>query len=136
MTKKITCFTAMLLFACTGFSQVKKTTVPVTATQVTVKSKTEAPSPVPHTGRYELYSGVPTLYIGHVIMLDNGKYKVAFDTDENNYDETGTYRYHADTQTIEWISGMFFNNNWKGKFVSKDGGYRIEFNKSSYAESK
>ena len=87
-----------------------------------------------HLGRYELYSGIPTMYIGHIILLSGGKYKVAFSTDEDNY-EIGSYAYHADTNTIEWITGMFKHNNWGGKMVSRNGGYRIEFNKASYADS-
>ena len=63
-------------------------------------------------GRYELYSGIPTMYIGHVILLGNGKYKAAFDSDETNY-EVGSYIFHPDTNTIEWVSGMFKNNNKK-----------------------
>jgi len=35
-----------------------------------------------------VYSGIPTMYIGHIVLLADGKYKVAFGTDENNY-ETG-----------------------------------------------
>lgn len=89
-----------------------------------------------HLGRYELYAGIPAMNIGHVILLNNGKYKVAFSTDEDNYDETGTYIFHPDTNTIEWTAGMFKNNNWGGKMVKKDKGFRIEFNKSAYAESK
>ncbi len=87
-----------------------------------------------HLGRYELYSGIPTMYIGHIILLSGGKYKVAFSTDEDNY-EIGSYAFHSETNTIEWVSGMFKNNNWGGKLVSRNGGYRIEFNKASYADS-
>lgn len=89
-----------------------------------------------HLGRYEFYSGIPSMYLGHLILLPDGKYKVAFDTDENNYDESGRYIFHEDTQTIEWTAGMFRNNNWGGKFIKTDNGFRIEFNKAGYAESK
>lgn len=130
------CSVAFVLCMQVGFAQVKKTAAKVN-TPVAV-NKTTAPAPVeqtgPHLGNYELYSGIPTMYIGHFILLGNGKYKVAFDTDPENYDETGIYSFHADTNTIEWISGMFKNNNWGGKFVKKDNGYRIEFNKASYGE--
>ena len=98
-------------------------------------AKTVVPESNIHLGRYELYSGIPTMYIGHIIMMAGGKYKVAFDTDENNYAQ-GTYAFHPETNTIEWISGMFKNNNWGGKLVAKPGsGFRIEFNKASYADS-
>ncbi len=88
-----------------------------------------------HVGRYEIYAGVPSMYLGHVILLANGKYKVAFNTDEENYDETGVYRFNNDTQTIEWVAGMFKNNNWGGKLVKKDNTYRIEFTSTSFADS-
>ena len=97
--------------------------------------KTVVPESNIHLGRYELYSGIPTMYIGHIVMMTGGKYKVAFDTDENNYAQ-GTYAFHPETNTIEWISGMFKNNNWGGKLVTRTGsGFRIEFNKASYADS-
>ena len=86
-------------------------------------------------GRYELYSGIPSMYLGHFILLNTGKYKVAFDTDEDNYDVSGSYIFHADTQTIEWTGGMFKNNNWGGKLVKKENGFRIEFNKATFGES-
>ena len=89
-----------------------------------------------HLGRYEFYSGIPSMYIGHLILLPDGKYKVAFNTDETNYDESGRYIFHEDTQTIEWTAGMFRNNNWGGTYVKTENGFRIEFNKAGYAESK
>lgn len=106
----------------------------IVAPTVAVAAKPSAETNL-HLGKYELYSGIPTMYIGHIIMMAGGKYKVAFDTDENNY-APGTYSFHQDTNTIEWISGMFKNNNWGGKLVTRPGnGYRIEFNKASYADS-
>jgi len=68
-------------------------------------------------------------------MLGNGKYKVAFNTDEENYDETGTYALHNNENTIEWLSGMFKNNNWGGKLVKKENGYGIEFSKNHFLET-
>lgn len=90
----------------------------------------------PELGRYELYSGIPSMHIGHFILLENGRYKVAFETDEDNYDETGTFALHSDTNTIEWLGGMFRNNNWGGKLVKKDGHIRIEFNPATYGDHK
>lgn len=88
-------------------------------------------------GRYELYAGVPSIYLGHMILQENGKYKVAFNTDEDNYDEMGRYVFHAETNTIEWQFGIFRNNNWGGKVVTKENGsIRIEFTPTSYAEIK
>jgi hypothetical protein len=88
-----------------------------------------------HLGRYELYSGIPSIYLGHFILLNTGKYKVAFESDEDNYDVSGSYIFHADTQTIEWKGGMFKSNNWGGKLVKKENGFRIEFNKATFGES-
>jgi hypothetical protein len=83
-----------------------------------------------------LYSGIPSIYLGHFILLANGKYKVAFNTDEENYDERGTYVFHKDTNTIEWQAGMFHGNNWGGKIVKTEKGFRIQFNKATYGDSK
>jgi hypothetical protein len=97
---------------------------------------TKPVSPNLHLGRYELYSGIPSMYLGHLVLLADGRYKIAFDNDEDNYDESGKYRFDENTSTIEWLSGMFKNNNWGGKLIKKDGtGYRIEFNKATFADS-
>ena len=133
--------------AATGFAQSKSgtKTTPVAKNQSTPAAKnvnvvnatvTALPVSAPHVGRYELYAGVHPMYIGHFILLSNGKYKVAFDTDENNYDETGKYTYNSATNTIEWISGMFKNNNWGGKFEKNEKGFHIQLNKNTYADSK
>jgi hypothetical protein len=126
------CLCLLGLCVHSGFSQAKKATAkqPVTAPIVTAAVQGSL-----HLGRYELYSGIPSMYLGHFILLDNGKYKVAFDTDENNY-EVSNYIYHEDTKTIEWVNGLFKNNNWDGKLVSTDKGFRIQFNKATFAESK
>ncbi len=89
-----------------------------------------------HLGRYNLYSGIPSMYIGHMILLENGKYSVAFSSNEDDYDNSGVYVFHEETQTIEWISGMFKNNNWGGKYSKNEANtFRIVFNKGSFAES-
>ncbi len=75
------------------------------------------------------------MYIGHLVLLTGGKYKVALSTDESNY-ETGDYTFDTATSTIEWKTGLFHNNNWKGKLVNISGNnYRIEFNKVTFADS-
>ena len=109
----------------------------VTATAVSTTAVAENKTGSLHLGRYEIYAGVPSMYIGHMILQENGRYKVAFNTDEDNYDEMGRYVYHPETNTIEWQFGMFKNNNWGGKVVTKESGrIRIEFNPTSYAELK
>lgn len=106
----------------------------VTNTTAAVAVKTAVSSL--RLGRYELYSGLPSMYLGHFLLLADGRYKVAFDNDEADYDETGTYLFHEDTQTIEWLGGMFKSNNWDGKFIRKEGNTcRIEFNKVTFADS-
>ena len=88
-----------------------------------------------HLGRYELYSGIPTMYLGHIILMEDGKYKTAFSTDEDNY-ELGTYAFNNETSTIEWLTGVFKHNNWSGKLVRRSASsYRIEFNKATFADS-
>jgi hypothetical protein len=88
-----------------------------------------------HLGKYELYSGIPSMYLGQLILEKDGKYRIAFNTDEDNFD-TGTYVFHPENSTIEWTSGMFRNNNWGGKYISRgSGAFRIEFNKATFAES-
>ena len=88
-----------------------------------------------HLGKYNLYSGIPTMYIGHIILQADGKYKVAFGTDEDNY-EIGKYTFHAASNSIEWLTGLFKNKGWSGKLSTTSGNAnRIEFNKATYAET-
>jgi hypothetical protein len=129
------------LIVCSGFTQSfnvekKETSFYNTAAQIMFNLTAGVENNTLPLGRYELYSGIPAMYLGHFILLGNGKYKVAFNTDEANYDESGVYKFHAETNTIEWISGMFKNNNWGGKLVKKDKGFTIEFNKATYGDSK
>lgn len=88
-----------------------------------------------HMGKYDLYSGIPTMYIGHIILLADGKYKVANGTDETNY-EIGNYSFNSATNSIEWTNGLFKTKGWGGKMVAKSGNiFRIEFNSTTYAET-
>ena len=107
-----------------------------TVTSTTASAASETTKIVdPHLGKYDLYSGIPSMYIGHLILLTGGKYKVALSTDEANY-EYGNYTFDAVTNTIDWQNGLFKNNNWKGKLVNKStNNFRIEFNISTFAES-
>jgi hypothetical protein len=116
--------------------QVNKNNLRVGTRAVTANtSQVPQPENSLHLGRYDLYSGIPTMYLGHLILLADGKYKVAFSTDEENY-ETGNYLFHPGSNTIEWLSGMFRSNGWTGKLSSKGANiFRIEFNKATYAET-
>lgn len=90
-----------------------------------------------HLGRYELFSGIPSMNIGHFVLLQDGKYKVAFSDDQHVDYENGTYLFHPETNTIEWLSGLFHNNRWAGKIVAKNSySYRIEFNKVTFGDSR
>lgn len=104
----------------------------ITATSTQRTDETMAAKGV--TGRYDLYSGIPTVYLGTLVMMDGGKYKVSFSTDENDF-ESGTYAYHAGSTSIEWLSGLFKRKEWGGKLIKKEAGYRIELNKSTFAEN-
>jgi hypothetical protein len=118
-----------------GTSLPVKTEAPVTSQKpVTVVPNVNESIPAGFLGRYELYAGIPSTYLGHFILLADGRYQVAFASNENDY-ETGLYRYHADTQSVEWISGMFYNNAWKGTITSRgNNNTRLDFNKAAYAE--
>jgi len=83
-------------------------------------------------GKYAWYSGIPSMYMGVFILQEDGKYKVALSNDETNY-ELGTYKFNADTNSIEWLTGLFKNNNWAGKISIPDNKIRIQFNRASYA---
>ena len=76
----------------------------------------------------------PTGHFPHLVLLKDGKYKLAFSTDEENY-ENGSYIFHSDTDSIEWLNGLFKNKNWGGKLVNRGAAFRIELNKTPYAES-
>jgi hypothetical protein len=107
----------------------------VATTNAVGKTVAEAATPVEHLGRYDLYSGIPTMYIGHCIILGGGKYKVALSTDESNY-ENGEYTFNKATNSFDWETGLFHRNSWKGKLINKGGNsFRIEFNRATFADS-
>lgn len=86
-------------------------------------------------GKYDLYSGIPTMYIGHIILAGDGVYKVAFGTDESNY-EIGKYSFDETANNIIWLTGLFKNKGWGGKVTAKSATVsRIEFNNVTYAEN-
>ncbi len=86
-------------------------------------------------GKYNIYSGIPVMYIGNFELKEGGNYIVALVSDDANY-ATGTYVYHADTNTIEWKTGFFWQKKWEGKIISQPGGFsRIQFNRATYGDS-
>lgn len=92
----------------------------------------QVPAQLP--GRYAIYTGVQKTYIGHFILLTNGVYKVALNSAEESYG-TGTYRYDMGKNGIDWTGGLFFTNQWGGKWsVDSTSKARIVLNKQTYAE--
>ncbi len=83
-------------------------------------------------GGYNIFSGIPSMYIGHFELKEGGNYIVALSSDDNSY-ATGTYTFNAATSTIEWKTGFFWQKKWGGKLISDS---HIEFNKSTYGDSK
>lgn len=83
-------------------------------------------------GKYAWYSGIPSMYMGVLILQEDGKYKVSLSNDESNF-ELGTYKFNTETNSIEWLTGLFKNNNWAGKITIPDNKVRIQFNRASYA---
>ena len=126
----LVCLAISMLGVQQGFSQATKTAAKTAAAKLAAQVVKEAG---PHLGMYELYSGTPTIYLGHLVLMADGKYKLAFSTDEENY-EIGKYVYHPETNTIEWLSGMFRRKEWDGKIINKGSSSRIEFAKTTYAE--
>jgi hypothetical protein len=148
--KKLVLLVGLMLPLCHGFCQAQKkeaaaragkmktetvnapaAKLNATASQAGVALAAEAKALL---GKYELYAGIPSTYLGHIVLMTGGKYKVAFSTDETDY-ETGNYIYHPDTNSIEWLSGLAKRKDWNGKLIKKSGGYRIEFTKTTFAEN-
>ncbi len=87
-------------------------------------------------GVYKIYSGIPSMYIGHFELKQGGNYIVALSSDENGY-ATGTYTYHPDTNTIEWKTGFFWQKKWGGKLTNPSANTtHIEFNRATFADSQ
>lgn len=86
-------------------------------------------------GTYQIYSGIPSTYIGKLVLMKDNTYKVSVIPNDDMYDSGGTYLYEAESNTIAWKSGLCKINNWNGNIVnSPKGKYRIVFNKATYAE--
>lgn len=127
----IICLGILFSVAQQGFSQATKSAAKAIISKVAAPAVKET---FLHLGRYDLFSGIPTVYLGHLVLLADGKYKLAFGTDEENY-ENGKYIFHPETDTIEWLSGMFKRKDWDGKLTNKGTSFRIEFAKNTYAET-
>ena len=87
-------------------------------------------------GKYNIYSGIPTMYIGKFELKAGGQYIVALSSDEDSY-ATGTYLYNSATSTIEWKTGFFWQKKWGGKITSSgsSGNIRIQFNRVTYGDA-
>lgn len=85
-------------------------------------------------GRYQILTGIQKNYIGHFYLSADGSYRVALNSDEDTY-ASGTYQYVPETQSVKWLSGLFFQNRWEGKLVKQtNGDYQIVFNGKAMAE--
>jgi hypothetical protein len=86
-------------------------------------------------GKYNIYSGIPSMYIGHFELKEGGKYIVALSSDEDSY-ATGTFTYDAATNIIQWKTGFFWQKKWGGKITNTSGNAtRILFDKVTYGDS-
>ena len=87
-------------------------------------------------GKYNIYSGIPTMYIGKFELKAGGQYIVALSSDEDSY-ATGTYLYNSATSTIEWKTGFFWQKKWGGKITNSasSGNIRIQFNRVTYGDA-
>jgi hypothetical protein len=147
--KKLVLVLGLMIPLCHGFCQAQKNEAAARAGRIKIE-KADAQAAKPNAtapeagvapaeaktllGKYELYAGIPSTYLGHIVLMAGGKYKVAFSTDETDY-ETGNYTYHPDTNSIEWLSGLAKRKDWNGRLIKKAGGYRIEFTKTTFAEN-
>lgn len=85
-------------------------------------------------GRYQILTGIQKNYIGHFFLSADGTYRVALNSDEETY-ASGTYQYVPETESVKWLSGLFFQNRWDGKLEKKpNGDYQIIFNGKAMAE--
>jgi len=87
-------------------------------------------------GKYNIYSGIPSMYIGRFELKPGGQYIVALSSDEDSY-ATGTYQYNPATNTIEWKTGFFWQKKWGGKItnLASSGNIRIQFSRVTYGDS-
>ena len=82
----------------------------------------------PRLGKYNIYSygavAKPPLFLGHLEILEGGKYRVSRTSTGPYYGE-GTYRFNPADSNIEWLTGPFATPAWAGKFSNQDGRHRI-----------
>ena len=126
-TLSYTCF----LFVLAMVAQTGSSTTALAA----IHADTTKPAAIQHTGKYKLYAGIPSMYIGHFELKGDGTYLVALSSDEESY-ATGTYVYHPDTNAFEWKTGFFWQKKWGGKITGTGNNTRIEFNRNTYATTQ
>ena len=86
-------------------------------------------------GTYLIYSGIPSTYIGKLVLMKENQYKVSVIPNDDIYDTGGEFLQDVDTNTIIWKSGLCKINNWNGKIDNTTKGKnRIVFSKATYAE--
>ena len=86
-------------------------------------------------GTYLIYSGIPSTYIGKLVLMKDNSYKVSLIPNDDLFDTGGTFLYQPEDKTILWKSGLCKINKWNGNLVNKNREKdRIVFNKATYAE--
>lgn len=86
-------------------------------------------------GTYLIYSGIPSTYIGKLVIMKDNLYKVSVIPNDDLYDTGGMFVYESETNTIVWKTGLCKINNWNGNIDNTTKGKdRIVFNKATYAE--
>jgi len=86
-------------------------------------------------GTYLIYSGIPSTYIGKLVLMKDNTYKVSLIPNDDLFDTGGTFLYQPEDKTILWKSGLCKINKWNGNLVNKNKEKdRIVFNKATYAE--
>ena len=86
-------------------------------------------------GTYLIYSGIPSTYIGKLVIMKDNLYKVSVIPNDDLFDTGGVFLYESETNTIVWKTGLCKINNWNGNIDNKTKGKdRIVFNKATYAE--
>ncbi len=90
----------------------------------------------PRLGKYNIYSygavAKPPLYLGHLEILEGGKYRVSRTSSGPYYGE-GTFRFDAAASKIEWLTGPYATPDWAGKFSVQEGRHRIALRARTFA---
>jgi hypothetical protein len=63
----------------------------------------------------------PPLFLGHIEILDGGKYRISRRSSGGYYGE-GSYSFDAAASEVQWLSGPCKDDGWSGKFtIEREG---------------